>query len=166
VAEVRGLQKIYWIRIVRLVPAIVLLLCGPLLTTACVWGDKHLEAGAEPVRQVQEIGVLKVDVKSDFTEADVLVTSRYMIFDLGVPRAEDALRKGADYLQARGWKVQVDRFPDAMYLISDRLEAAVHMQPLERAFTMGVDEEVKKAAKDARVKAGDPLLFLSLQALR
>ncbi|MCW2882897.1 MAG: hypothetical protein JWQ95_6997 [Sphaerisporangium sp.] len=160
-------MKIYWIRIVRLVPAIVLLPCGPLLTTACVWGDRHLEAGADAVRQVQEIGVLKVDVKSDFTEADVLVTSRYMIFDFGVARAEDALRKGADYLRARGWKVQVDRFPGSMYLISDRLEATVLLQSLEQAFTMGVNEEVKKAAKDARVKAGDPaLLFLSLKALR
>ena len=114
------------------------------------------------------MGVVNADVKSDFTESDVVVTTRYMVLDLGVPRAEDALRKGADYLRARGWRVEVDRFPGSMYLISDRLDAAVLLEPLEKAFATIVKKEVKKAAEDAQAKAGDPgsLLFMSLQALR
>ncbi|MFC4586611.1 hypothetical protein [Sphaerisporangium corydalis] len=152
-------------RIFRVVSEITLLL---VLVAACTWGDKHSEAGAGAVREVQEIGVKMADVKSDFIESDTLVTSRYMVFDLEAPRAEDALRKGADNLRSKGWRVEVDRFPGSMYLISDQLGAAVLLEPLEQAFATGVNEEVKQAAEAARAKAGDPgsLLFVSLEALR
>lgn len=149
-------------------PALVLLLSGPLLATACGWGDRHVEARVGAVRQAEAMGVVNSEVNSDFTESDVAVTTRYMVLDLGVPRSEEALRKGADRLRAGVWRVEVDRFPGSIYLISDRLGTSVLLEPLEKAFATIVKEEVKKAAEDARAKIDDPgsLFFMSLQALR
>ncbi|MGJ6969906.1 hypothetical protein ACSDR0_49380 [Streptosporangium sp. G11] len=148
-------------RVTALVVLVIALLFGLLYLTMRAWGGKPLEVDPRAVRQVQEIGQVSASAKATSTESDSVVTTEYMIFDLVVPDQRDALKKGVELLQSRGWEVDTDRSPKAVHMkSSQRKDVLLSLEPLkeyEEYISNGtLDEKVTRAIKQVQVKAKYP----------